>query len=102
MRLTKGAMFPRKSKSDMLLEEEIESVLRHLKVTTVTSEEYPKMLNYLTRLYDLKGERPSSVKKDTIALIAGNLAGILLILKHERMDIITSKALSFVIRAQRP
>jgi hypothetical protein len=98
MRLTKGAMFPRKSKSDLLLEAEIESVLRHLSVASVTSEEYPKTLNYLTRLYDLKGERPSGVKKDTIAVIAGNLLGILMILKHERMDIITSKALSFVIR----
>lgn len=84
----------------MLLESEIESVLRHLSVTAVDAAEYPKVLNHLERLYEMKGVKPDRVKKDTMALIAGNLAGIMLILKHERMDIITSKALSFVLRAK--
>jgi hypothetical protein len=93
-------MFKKRSKADMLLEGEIESVLRHLSVSGVDAAEYPKALNHLEKLYQLKGEQPDSVKKDTMALIAGNLAGIILILKHERMDIITSKALSFVIRTR--
>jgi hypothetical protein len=102
MRLTKGKMFTKTSKSDLLLEEEIVSVIRHLKITAVDSEEYAKVLNHLDKLYALKGDKPDRVKKDTMAVIGGNLLGILMILKHERMDIITSKALSFVIRAQKP
>jgi hypothetical protein len=93
-------MFTKKSKADLLLEGEIESLLRHLSVTGVDTEEYSKAIRHLQKLYELKGETPDRVKKDTMALIAGNLAGILLILKHERMDIITSKALSFVIRTR--
>jgi hypothetical protein len=100
MRLPKGIMFAKRSKADMLLEGEIESVLRHLSVSGVDSADYQKGLNHLTKLYELKGEKPDRVKKDTMALIVGNLAGIVLILKHERMDIITSKALSFVMRAK--
>jgi hypothetical protein len=91
-------MFTKKSKADLLLEGEIESLLRHLSVTGVDTEEYSKAIRHLQKLYELKGETPDRVKKDT--MIAGNLAGILLILKHERMDIITSKALSFVIRTR--
>jgi hypothetical protein len=95
-------MFTKKSKSDELLEREIEGVLVHLHVTAVDTEEYPKVLSHLERLYDLKGEKPEHVKKDTMAIIGGNLLGILMILKYERVDVITSKALSFVIRAQKP
>lgn len=93
-------MFTKKSKADMLLEGEIESVLRHLSVTAVDTPEYSKTVEHLTDLYALKGKTPDRVQKDTMALIAGNLMGILMILKHERMDIITSKALSFVIRTR--
>lgn len=38
------------------------------------------------------------VSSDTIVLAAVNLAGILLILNHERLNIISSKAMSFVSR----
>ena len=102
MRLPKGAMFSKKSKSDLLLESEIESVLRNLNLTAVDSAEYQSILRHLERLYALKGPKPERVKNDTLAIIGGNLLGILMILKHERVDIITSKALSFVIRVQRP
>lgn len=91
-------MFTRKSKSQLLLESEIESVTRHLSATAVDNQEYPKTLNYLTRLYDLKGEKPRSVDKNTMVIVGGNLLGILMILKHELAHPITSKALSFVIR----
>lgn len=95
-------MFTRRSKSDELLEREIEMMLRHMAVIGVDSEEYDAAIRYLETLYTLKGKKPSSVSKDTMAMIGGNLLGILMILKHERMDIITSKALNFVIRVRQP
>lgn len=102
MRLTKGAMFTKKSKADMLLDAEIETMLRHMSVIGVDSAEYESSLRYLETLYTLKGKPPSSVSKDTMATIGANLLGILMILKHERMDIITSKALNFVMKVHRP
>lgn len=40
------------------------------------------------------------VSPDTILVVAGNLLGILLILKFEKLDIITTKALSFVLKGR--
>lgn len=45
--------------------------------------------------------KPSlSISPDTILIVAGNLAGIILILGYEKMDIITSKALNFVLKGR--
>lgn len=45
-------------------------------------------------------EKKFKVKPDTLLIVAGNLVGILLILKFEKMDIITSKALGFVMKGR--
>lgn len=41
------------------------------------------------------------VTPDTVLIVLCNLLGILLILKHEKIDIITSKALGFVMKGRR-
>lgn len=38
------------------------------------------------------------ISPDTMAVIAANLLGILLVLKHERLNIVTSKALGFITK----
>lgn len=45
-----------------------------------------------------EANKPDHVSKDTIALVGANLAGIVLILGYERMNIIASKALGLVMR----
>lgn len=50
---------------------------------------------------DLKkqeSEKPDRVSKETLALIAGNIAGIVLIIGYERVNVIASKALNFVLK----
>lgn len=37
---------------------------------------------------------------DTLLIVGGNLLGIILILKHEKFDVIASKALGFVIKGR--
>lgn len=37
---------------------------------------------------------------NTVVLVAGNLAGILLILNHERLHVVSSKALGFVLKGR--
>lgn len=39
---------------------------------------------------------PFGIKPETLALIAANLAGIALILGHERLNVVTTKAIGFV------
>ena len=43
-------------------------------------------------------EKPSSVSKDAMLTVGANLLGIVLIIKHEHVNVITSKALGLVIR----
>lgn len=63
------------------------------------SEEYSSMVDQLSKLYSLKEiDRPKRVSPDTMAIVAGNLLGIILIVGHERMNVVTSKALNFVMK----
>jgi hypothetical protein len=84
-----------------LLEEELERAITSLRGSLTDSEEYSKMLTTVERLHDMLDEetKPSnSVSRETLATIGANLLGIFMIIKHESVNVITSKALSFVIR----
>lgn len=61
------------------------------------SPEYAEMVKHLDTLYSLRNATaPKPMSADVKATIAANLAGIILILGHERVGVITSKALGFV------
>jgi hypothetical protein len=82
-----------------LLESELERALTRLRTELPNSEDYPKMLTIVERLHELMDdEKPSAVSKDVMLTVAANLLGILLIIKHESVNVISSKALSFVMR----
>ena len=40
------------------------------------------------------------ISPDTLLVVAGNLAGILLILKIEKLDVIATKAIGFVLKGR--
>lgn len=65
------------------------------------TQAYDAMTNQLTKLHKLKETETSSkrVSPDTLAIIAGNLAGIVALLSYERAHVITSKALGFVLKS---
>lgn len=71
-------------------------------VASMTNEqdsvEYARKVDQLTKLYSLKDNK-SRVSADTLAIVAGNLAGILLIVGHEKAHVVTSKALGFILKA---
>lgn len=82
-----------------MIESELERALVGLKAEMIDSEDYKKTLSTVERLYEMMDNRkPSSVSKDTALVVIANLVGILLIIKHENVNVITSKALSFVMR----
>jgi hypothetical protein len=81
------------------LDEAIDSALTDLQGFTAETEEYARTVDQLTKLYAIKDqERPKSVSPDTLAIVAGNLLGIVVIVGHERANVVTSKALNFVLK----
>jgi exopolyphosphatase/pppGpp-phosphohydrolase len=95
-------MFEKKEKAryERMIESELERTISCLKMTTlIDSAEYAKMLRTAERLHEmLDKEKPSSVSKEALLTVGANLLGIILIIKHENVNVITSKALGFVIR----
>ena len=83
-----------------LLENELEHTLKSLRGHVIGSDEHKKAMDAAVTLHDMMDEDPPGVSKDTLALIAGNLLGILLIIKHEHVNVITSKAMGLIIRAR--
>lgn len=83
------------------LEQEIDSVINTMSYYKPDSNEYAAIAKNLETLYKAKShDRCRHVSPDTIATIAGNLLGIALILGYEKANVITSKALGFVIKGR--
>ena len=83
------------------LEKEIDNLLARMEVCSKIEDEYTTMAENLERLYKAKGcETPNRISPDTMAIIAGNLFGILLIMNYEKAGIITTKAISFVLKGR--
>lgn len=84
-----------------LLEEEYVRSLTTLKMHPIDSQEYAKMLSSVERIHQMMDiKKPSSVSRETLLTVGANILGILLIIKHEDVNVITSKALGFVIRVK--
>lgn len=81
----------------------IDGVLEEMHKEGVDSDRYPELLVYLERLTELKTkDRQAPVSKDTIALVTGNLLGILLIVAYEQKHIMSQKGFSQIIRPKAP
>lgn len=64
------------------------------------SVEYWEILKKTLVEYDKIAEDKKKISPDTALVVAGNLAGILLILNFEKLDIVRSKAMSFVLKGR--
>lgn len=93
-------MFTRKKRNTepTLLEREIAHVHSQLAaVDSADSEEYARMATNLDRLYKMREQdAPRRVSPDVLATVTANLAGIALIVGHERAHVLTSKALGLL------
>lgn len=79
------------------LDKEIARVTRELDNWHPTSDEYVELLERLTKLHKLKHEETAShVSKDTALLAATNLLGILMVIRHEHVNVITSRAMGMI------
>lgn len=67
------------------------------------SPEYAQHLKHLKKLTDLKTKnRRKPISSDMLALVLGNLAGILIIVLYEQKNVMVSKGLGFVLKTKTP
>jgi hypothetical protein len=79
------------------LELEIDRLVLELKKHEPLSDDYSTTLNQLKELSKVQKEQsPARVSPDTAVIATANLAGILMIIKHESVNVIASKALGFI------
>lgn len=65
------------------------------------SEEYREAVSYLERLVRLKAdERRIRITPDTMAIVLGNLLGILIIVAYEQKHVMVSKGLGLILRTK--
>jgi hypothetical protein len=79
------------------LRKQINVVLNDMMLHEPTSEEYATLLDRLKVLHKMEEEsKPSRVSPDTVVLAVTNILGIAMIIRHEHLNVVTSKALSLV------
>ncbi len=59
-------------------------------------QEYKDQYELISKMLDTHW----TISPDTVAIIAGNLLGILLILNYEKLNVVSTKALGFVLRGR--
>ena len=83
--------------SKTLVDKELDRLFSDLRDHDVDSEKYAAILDRIVKLHKLQAEeKPKQVSPDTLVLAGTNILGILIILKFEQLNIITTKAMSFV------
>lgn len=89
---------PKTDKTAENLDMEINRLLLEMyTMNRMKDAEYPAMVDQLVKLYELRNANaPKRMSADVKATIAANLAGIFLIIAHERTGVITTKALGFI------
>jgi hypothetical protein len=94
-------MFTNRHNKDEGLQRAIDTVLERMSTFDAESDEYFQLAGRLSQLYDIqRTNAPDRVSADTLAVVAGNLAGIALIVNFERINVVTSKAIGFVMKTR--
>lgn len=81
----------------------IEKALASMETYDTDDAEFADALNFLERLTKLKEAEKPNVRKvspDTLALVLGNLAGILVIVAYEQKHVMTSVAKGFILKVK--
>jgi hypothetical protein len=88
-----------KSQIEIELETEILSSFKELKSHEATSEEYGTVVDRIAKLHKLKSEEKLKLPSlDTALVVGANIFGIFWLTRYERENVISSKALGFVMK----
>jgi hypothetical protein len=90
------------SEKPSVLDEPIEKILTEMNTYGPDTEEYQTALSYLERLVRLKVEekRQFRFSPDTLAIVAGNLLGILIIVAYEQKHVMVSKGMGLLLKTK--
>jgi hypothetical protein len=81
------------------LELAFDRAIRDLKNYDMASEEYAQTLEVAIKLHKMiEIEKSSYVSKDVMASVGANLLGIFMIIKHEHVNVITSRAMNLIMK----
>jgi hypothetical protein len=82
------------------LEKVIDNTLTKLEDHDPTSDEFAIVVDQLTKLNQLLPTKEPWVKPEVLITAGANLAGILAILNFEKFNVITTKAIGFVVKSR--
>lgn len=86
-------------KKKSALQIEIDQLVIELDDHEATSEKYGTIVERLSKLHKIQDDRtPEKVNPNTALTVAANLIGIGIIVRHEHLNVITTKALGFIKR----
>lgn len=94
-------MFKKKKNEEVApnVNELIKALQAQLLTVDTSSEQYPKLVEQLDKLYKIRGyEKPDKFSKDTMLAVGGNIVGIVLILSYEQVSVISSKAFGLLVK----
>ncbi len=88
-----------KKKDETSLDPVIVKLLAELREHGSETAEFAVNLDYLERVHNLQHKTVRSrLTPDAVALVLGNLLGIVIIVAYEQKHVITSKGLGFVVK----
>lgn len=88
-------------KTPSKLDEPINKLLISMSDVEPGSPESEKLTKQLERLMKLQSEEPrDGISADTLAVVAGNLLGILTIVAYEQKHVMVSKAIGLILRSK--
>lgn len=81
------------------LDKQIAAILEEMDAYGPDSDEFQKQLNNLERMMKLKRKNPQPrISPDTLAVVIGNLIGILVIVAYEQKHVMTTRAWGFLVK----
>lgn len=82
-----------------ILDAPIVKVLTELETYGPETPEYKIAIKHLDRLMKLKAkDSPKRISPDTMAIVVGNLFGILIVVAYEQKHVLVSKGLNFILK----
>lgn len=84
-----------KNKEPDPLEAALTKALVALDTKAIGTAEYEKILDEVVKLKEMQ-DQPDRVSMETWALIGANLLGILIVIRHEHVNVISSHAMGMV------
>lgn len=84
---------------ESVVDEAIAKVLTEMRTYGVDTPEYKTAIAYLDNLMEMRAKEPQNrLSKDTLAIVAGNLVGVMLIVAYEQRHVIRQTAINQVLR----